>query len=259
MFEFFDQPSNRWFAGGCVGLLATIATTVIATKKYGLKVDEVKEAKGAVTRKDKLRIGAEAAALPTLAAGLTLYCFGKSKQLDLESITAWSTGYSVLETGYKALKNTVNNELGVEKAKEIAQKTDLAISEAHSKLDNSLKAPIVGHPVSGAYLCEDGYSHVQWYSNEDEIERINKKLIDRLFNTREPVTLNDIWYEFGILNHMSEADKITGARFGVEPPSAYIISKDNFDLFTYTRDTDNMSRMLKLIVNYDVVNIEDWR
>ena len=58
---------------------------------------------------------------------------------------------------------------------------------------------------------------------------------------------------------MSEADKITGARFGVEPPSAYIISKDNFDLFTYTRDTDNMSRMLKLIVNYDVVNIEDWR
>lgn len=237
-----NNQSSKMFVAGCIGFVSTIAATVYSVNHFHLKIDEISQKNGAVTKKDKVKRAAIESVIPTVLAGITLYSFGKARSIDSKAIANLTLKCGVLGGAYNSLMASVSNNVDEAQAAQIFQQA--------KQIDTDVTRTEIGLSSPDLYLCEDDWTHTMFYSNMDNIESAATGLLRILNYEHRPISLIDIWSSLGILSQISEDQKAAGMDYVIEPSASYAYDSD--DIFGIEPGVDYLHRKPKLIVTYEV-------
>ena len=230
-----EKAPEILFGVGCVGIFTTVISTVFATKKMTLKIDEINEQK-LEPKEKKIAIAKETAKTCwpiALNMAITLYCFGASRKIEHDRLVSTAAALAVSTDSLKKIKDKTKEIVGEANAKKIND------AVAEEKLKTIQPNAHVYETGTGSYLCMDSFTGRLFRSDIDSLEKIRATLNNR-FHNEMFISFNDLWYELGIPACDSGND------------NGWDVNKRNSITFDYTYGPSPITSEPILILSYDV-------
>lgn len=173
-----------------VGMVGVVATAALATNST---IKAVKVLEGTETKKEIVQKTWKYYIPPVIVGGISMFCIFEANKISMEKIAAVTALYSLNEKRFKQYGEQVKKAIGVGKEEEIK---DLVARDDMEKKPFREAQPIDIN--DDETLCFDQLTGRYFKSSIESIRRIVNDMNERMLTTGEGVTVNDIYYAWGL-------------------------------------------------------------